>query len=314
MGSTDFLREEAQTRHVVGGSEGWKIPSNDSGYQDWANNQKFSLGDILVFDFTMNQHNVVEVPKDSHDICSPENAINTTTNSPANFILNKEGQFYYICSFGTHCIQGQKLSIIVPSSLWGLLHSCLGRRRWLLLLLLPLLLSLSSSSWHLWVFRNPLSVFGGFVQFQTKYVTDEASMQDMFSVYMETRSQISFIELYIEFEQSEADRNIELENYNSDSEEEFESNYECLDPGGDGDQADDTMQADVTDVANALVNQHPFVEPTFMRSLDLEAMHTLKFPALDEAHPDSNQTVSSTYQTHVTQCIQKRSAARLHSK
>ncbi|RYR68730.1 hypothetical protein Ahy_A03g015210 [Arachis hypogaea] len=128
------------------------------------------------------------------------------------------------------------------------------------------------------LYRNPISVFGGFVQFQIKYVTDEASMQDMFSMYMETRSQISFIELYIEFEQSEADRNIEMENYNSDSEEEFESNYECLDPGGDGDQAEDTMQADVADVANALVNQHPFVEPTFMRSLDLEAMHTPEFP------------------------------------
>ncbi|RYR39310.1 hypothetical protein Ahy_A09g044819 [Arachis hypogaea] len=128
------------------------------------------------------------------------------------------------------------------------------------------------------LYRNPVSVFGGFVQFQIKYVTDEASMQDMFSVYMETRSQISFIERYIEFEQSKADRNIEMENYNSDSEEDFESNYECLDPGGDGDQAEDTMQADVADVANALVNQHPFVEPTFMRSLDLEAMHTPKFP------------------------------------
>ncbi|XP_020999606.2 uncharacterized protein LOC110281583 [Arachis duranensis] len=128
------------------------------------------------------------------------------------------------------------------------------------------------------LYRNPVSVFGGFVQFQTKYVTDEVSMQDMFSMYLETRSQISFIELYIEFEQSEADQNIELENYNSDSEEEFESNYECLDPGGDGDQADDTMQVDVADVANALVNQHLFVESTFMRSLDLEAMHTPEFP------------------------------------
>ncbi|XP_057719389.1 uncharacterized protein LOC130933793 [Arachis stenosperma] len=128
------------------------------------------------------------------------------------------------------------------------------------------------------LYRNPVSVFGGFVQFQIKYVTDEASMQDMFSVYMETRSHISFIELYIEFEQSETNRNIEMENYNSDSEEEFESNYECLDPGGDGDLAEDTMQANVADVANALVNQHPFVEPTFMRSLDLEAMHTPEFP------------------------------------
>ncbi|XP_015933010.1 uncharacterized protein LOC107459315 [Arachis duranensis] len=103
-------------------------------------------------------------------------------------------------------------------------------------------------------------------------------MQDMFSVYMETHLRMSFIGLYSEFEQSEADRNIEIENYNSDSEYEFESNYECLDPGGDEDQADNTMQADVADVANALVNQHPFVKPTFMRSLDLEAMHTSEFP------------------------------------
>ncbi|RYR27156.1 hypothetical protein Ahy_B02g061492 [Arachis hypogaea] len=105
------------------------------------------------------------------------------------------------------------------------------------------------------LYRYPISVFGGFVQFQTKYVTDEASMQEMFSVYLESRSRMTFIELYIEFEQSAADRDIELEDYNSDSEEEFESNYEVVDPGVDEDQADEAMVADVTDVANALANQ-----------------------------------------------------------
>ncbi|MED6199456.1 hypothetical protein PIB30_076122 [Stylosanthes scabra] len=108
---------EAQTQHVVGGSEGWKIPSNDSTYQDWANNQNFSVGDILVFNFVTNQHDVVEVPKDSYDICSPEFAMNTTImKGPAHLTLNSSGQFYYICSFGTHCIQGQKLAIIVSNS------------------------------------------------------------------------------------------------------------------------------------------------------------------------------------------------------
>ncbi|RYQ98494.1 hypothetical protein Ahy_B07g086223 [Arachis hypogaea] len=109
-------------------------------------------------------------------------------------------------------------------------------------------------------------------------MTDEASMQEIFSVYLESRSRISFIELCIEFEQSAADRDIELEDYNSDSEEEFESNYEVVNPGVDEDQADDAMVADVADVANALANQLPFEEPTFMRSLDLEAMHAPEFP------------------------------------
>ncbi|RYQ89448.1 hypothetical protein Ahy_B09g096091 isoform L [Arachis hypogaea] len=84
--------------------------------------------------------------------------------------------------------------------------------------------------------------------------------------------------LYIEFEQSEADRNIVLEDYNSDSEEEFESNYEVVGPDGDEEQGDGTVAPDVTDVANALVNEVPFEEPSFMRVLDLEAMHVPEFP------------------------------------
>ncbi|RYR44359.1 hypothetical protein Ahy_A08g040707 [Arachis hypogaea] len=103
-------------------------------------------------------------------------------------------------------------------------------------------------------------------------------MQEMFSMYIENRAQISFIELYVEFEQSEADRNILQEDYNSDSEEDFESNYEFVVPDGDEDQGDRTMCPDVTEVANALANEVPFEEPSFMRVLDLETMHVPEFP------------------------------------
>ncbi|RYR13414.1 hypothetical protein Ahy_B04g070428 isoform C [Arachis hypogaea] len=130
------------------------------------------------------------------------------------------------------------------------------------------------------LYRYPISVFGGFVQFQTKYATDEASMQEIFSVYLESRSRISFIKL--------------------DSEEEFESNYEVIDPGVDEDQADEAMVADVADVANALANQQPFVEPSFMRSLDLEAMHAPEFPQYVNAAelplmPDDEFTVGMEF-------------------
>ncbi|RYQ79106.1 hypothetical protein Ahy_Scaffold7g108305 [Arachis hypogaea] len=128
------------------------------------------------------------------------------------------------------------------------------------------------------LYRNPIQVFGGFVQFQTKYVTDEASMQDMFSMYIENRRQLSFIELYVEFEQCEADRNILREDYNSDSEEEFESNYEVVGPDGDEIPGDGAMALDVSDVATALANDVPFEEPSFMRVLNLEAMHVPEFP------------------------------------
>ncbi|XP_015943900.1 uncharacterized protein LOC107469023 [Arachis duranensis] len=128
------------------------------------------------------------------------------------------------------------------------------------------------------LYRNPIQVFGGFVQFQTKYVTDEVSMQDMFSMYIENRRQVSFIELYVEFEQCEADRNIVREDYNSDSEDEFESNYEVVGPDGDEVPGDGGMAPDVSDVATALAHDVPFEEPSFMRVLDLEAMHVPEFP------------------------------------
>ncbi|RYR38379.1 hypothetical protein Ahy_A09g043417 [Arachis hypogaea] len=97
-------------------------------------------------------------------------------------------------------------------------------------------------------------------------------------MYIESRVQMSFIELYIKFKQSEADQNIVRKNYNSDSEEEFESNYEVVDPNGDEDQGDGTIAPNVTDVANAPANEVPFEEPSFMRVLDLKAMHASEFP------------------------------------
>ncbi|RYR21635.1 hypothetical protein Ahy_B03g066948 [Arachis hypogaea] len=97
-------------------------------------------------------------------------------------------------------------------------------------------------------------------------------------MYIESHAQISFIELYIEFEQSEADRNILREDYNSDSEEEFESNYEFVGLDRDEDQGDVTVAPNVTDITNVLANEEPFEEPSFMRVLDLEAMHAPEFP------------------------------------
>ncbi|RYR45936.1 hypothetical protein Ahy_A07g031705 [Arachis hypogaea] len=128
------------------------------------------------------------------------------------------------------------------------------------------------------LYRYPIPMFGGFVQFQTKYVTDEASMQEMFSIYIENQAQISFIQLYVELEQSDTDRNIVREDYNSDNEEEFESNYEVVGPDGNEDQGDGTMAPNVSDIANALANKVQFEEPSFMRVLDFKVMHVPEFP------------------------------------
>ncbi|XP_057755681.1 uncharacterized protein LOC130974854 [Arachis stenosperma] len=91
------------------------------------------------------------------------------------------------------------------------------------------------------------------------------------------------IELYVEFEQQSGMgavgdevnvdelEDIDWEEDNNDSEEEFEANYEVDDEDLAGNPA-------VQNEANAIVSQHTFGVPSFMRTLDLEAMHVPKFP------------------------------------
>ncbi|XP_072093975.1 uncharacterized protein [Arachis hypogaea] len=68
---------------------------------------------------------------------------------------------------------------------------------------------------------------------------------------------------------------IDWEEDNNDSEEEFKANYEVDDKNDDGDLAGNPT---VQNEANAIVSQHPFGVPSFMRTLDIEAMHASKFP------------------------------------
>ncbi|MED6161170.1 hypothetical protein PIB30_058231 [Stylosanthes scabra] len=96
------------------------------------------------------------------------------------------------------------------------------------------------------LFRNPVVLFGGVVQFQTMRIYDDASMHQMFQIYQHTRYQLPILELYVEFEvvkpreeMEEEEQNIlglpELEN-DIDIEDEFEANYELSDDNEDGDK------------------------------------------------------------------------------
>ncbi|RYR43260.1 hypothetical protein Ahy_A08g039687 [Arachis hypogaea] len=137
------------------------------------------------------------------------------------------------------------------------------------------------------LYKSPVQVFGGLIQFQIMAITDDASMQQMFCIYQQTRFQVPLIELYVEFEQhtgvDEFDEEVNINEFgdigweedNDDSEEEFEANYEVDDENDDGDLAGNPP---VPNEAHDVISQQPFGVPTFMRTLDLEAMHAPEFP------------------------------------
>ncbi|RYR53990.1 hypothetical protein Ahy_A06g029248 [Arachis hypogaea] len=137
------------------------------------------------------------------------------------------------------------------------------------------------------LYRNYVQVFGGLIQFQLMSITDNACMQRKFYIYQQTRFHVPMIELYVEFEQHtrmdtvgdyvNVDElgNIDWEEDNNDSEEEFEANYEVDDENDDGDLVSNPT---VQNEAHAFVSQHPFGVLSFMRTLDLKAMHASEFP------------------------------------
>ncbi|KAJ9692683.1 hypothetical protein PVL29_011661 [Vitis rotundifolia] len=101
----------AQTVHVVGDSLGWTVPPNGAAaYTSWASNKQFMVGDILVFNFATNEHDVVELSKESFDACNYSNPIET------NITLATAGNHYYVCTIGSHCTSGQKLAISVSAT------------------------------------------------------------------------------------------------------------------------------------------------------------------------------------------------------
>ncbi|KAL8464670.1 hypothetical protein ACS0TY_034247 [Phlomoides rotata] len=108
----------AQNVHIVGDGLGWEIPPNTStSYPNWVSDKIFMVGDILVFNFITNEHDVVQVPRTSYNACTQDNAIgNVITTGPANITLDSAGDHYFICTFGRHCQFGQKLALTVGSS------------------------------------------------------------------------------------------------------------------------------------------------------------------------------------------------------
>ncbi|KAL7137732.1 hypothetical protein ABFS83_10G112500 [Erythranthe nasuta] len=107
----------AQTTHVAGDSIGWTVPpGGDVAYRTWAATRTFVVGDMIVFNFTTGMHDVAEVTKESYDSCNANNPITMSTNGPTTITLTSAREYNFICTFGSHCILGQKLSINVSAA------------------------------------------------------------------------------------------------------------------------------------------------------------------------------------------------------
>ncbi|KAB5514675.1 hypothetical protein DKX38_028581 [Salix brachista] len=107
----------AQTTYTVGNTTGWIIPQTDPAlYSTWAANKTFKVGDILVFNFGSNSHDVATVTKENYDACNITSPLSLLSTPPVIITINASGEHYYFCSFPGHCSAGQKLMINVSDA------------------------------------------------------------------------------------------------------------------------------------------------------------------------------------------------------
>ncbi|KAJ9163086.1 hypothetical protein P3X46_022796 [Hevea brasiliensis] len=101
---------------VVGDGLGWLVPpGGDLAYATWAAINTFTVGDVLLFNFTTGQQDVARVTKEAYLTCNSTNPISLKTTGPANFTLNTTGEYFFISTMDAHCPLGQRLAIYVTA-------------------------------------------------------------------------------------------------------------------------------------------------------------------------------------------------------
>ncbi|KAF8675209.1 hypothetical protein HU200_047876 [Digitaria exilis] len=81
-----------------GGS--WDLSTN---YANWAASKRFHPGDQLVFKYSPQAHDVLEVSKVAYDSCSTGSPLATHNSGNDAIALTSPGTRYFICGFTGHC-------------------------------------------------------------------------------------------------------------------------------------------------------------------------------------------------------------------
>ncbi|XP_010545547.1 PREDICTED: early nodulin-like protein 3 [Tarenaya hassleriana] len=98
---------------MVGGSKGWTVPSDSQMFNQWAEHNRFQIGDSLMFVYSPNQDSVLQVTKDDYNACNPNSPIAKFTDGHTSFAFNNSGPYYFISGSKENCQKNEKILVIV---------------------------------------------------------------------------------------------------------------------------------------------------------------------------------------------------------
>ncbi|XP_073128293.1 early nodulin-like protein 9 [Henckelia pumila] len=100
----------------VGGSQGtWAVPADpkSSEYNQWAERNRFQVGDSLLFVYAADQDSVLHVTKDDYTNCKTTSPIAKYSDGHTVIKLNESGAHYFISGVDDNCHKNEKLVVVV---------------------------------------------------------------------------------------------------------------------------------------------------------------------------------------------------------
>ncbi|KAI3803088.1 hypothetical protein L1987_31236 [Smallanthus sonchifolius] len=101
---------------LVGGKENsWRIPTSPNGLNEWAEKERFKVGDVLVFKYDSKTDSVLEVEEGDYNKCNKMKPIHEYHDGNTTVKINESGAFFFISGANGHCEKGLKLEVKVLS-------------------------------------------------------------------------------------------------------------------------------------------------------------------------------------------------------
>ncbi|XP_010931822.1 early nodulin-like protein 18 [Elaeis guineensis] len=99
---------------MVGRSMGWTVPGpNAMSYNQWAESNRFQIGDSLLFVYPPGQDSLLQVEKESYDTCNTTTYIQRFDDGNTVFTFNQSGAFYFISGNEANCMKNESLVVVV---------------------------------------------------------------------------------------------------------------------------------------------------------------------------------------------------------
>ncbi|URD83021.1 Plastocyanin-like domain [Musa troglodytarum] len=102
------------TQFRVGGSKGWSVPDPGAmSYNQWAERNRFRVGDSVLFVYPPDKDSVLQVAKEAYDACNTNAYVDKYDDGNTVVTFNRSGPFYFISGVEANCLRNESVVVVV---------------------------------------------------------------------------------------------------------------------------------------------------------------------------------------------------------